>query len=350
MFNLLIRIFLVGGLIFIWPERVDSNELMALSCMMILVLVSYSSEPFRPIGIMALFVPFLFSVLTLFFSKSVVCMSSVLNVFVALTAIKAIGERYDMNNRTVGIWLAFLFLINAAFLYLQSLGLDKVYAPNFSQFGISGTMELPWALGCAAVLALPFIMEINPFIGLLMMPFLWLSQSSACILAGLVALFVYFIKNKKYLMVTLAASPLILIVYVLKDGFDSNRLHVWKTALAYFKHPIIGSGLGSWAHVPFRHETTAGDPTTFMWWRWAHNEFYQQAFEQGIIGLLMLIFVCFVIFKFAKTQCTRAALTGLYILCVFHPVLHWGKLSFFAILIVGIALAEGYKPSIEAIC
>jgi O-antigen ligase len=69
---------------------------------------------------------------------------------------------------------------------------------------------------------------------------------------------------------------------------------VWKLAFENFKtKAITGYGMGSFALMKYN--------TSSSHWRHAHNEYYQIAFELGIIGLLLLLWCIWEYFRIFKT-------------------------------------------------
>lgn len=333
MFDLLTRIFLVGSLIVYVPNRLDGDENFALAAMMILSACAFQTERLRKPDYRALIAPFVFAASMVFFSKCVASMSSVLNVFVALCAVKAIAERTDMNQKTLSNALLVFFGITYAVMIAQYAGLDfMVSVFDGEKVGMSFR---PWILGCQAALAVPFLARRHAALAVVALPALYFSHSTACIIAGLLG-WALVVRWEWALLGSFIGAPVILINFLVRDNFDMNRIIVWKRAMGFCEHILFGMGLGSWAHSGFARK----HGTDWMHWRWAHNEFYQQLFEQGMIGLTLAVMALAVILWMAKTRATRAAVIVLAVLSMAHPVLHWGKLTFFAVLIVGLALAE----------
>lgn len=298
--------------------------------------VSAFSEPRRVINMDILAILFLLAVITVLISHYVVPIMSVLNLFTAFIAIKVIAERFDMDLKNLGVWFFGFTLASLVVVALQVIGCEPVYFKHFQE--VAGLSELPWVMGCTFVLILPFLMGIHPALGILAVPMIWMSHSSACVVAGFITASFFLIgKHTKAMLCTTLFAPVAVIAFVARDGIDHNRLDVFKNGLSYFGNLWIGNGLGTWAHMPFRHEVSEG---TFLWWRWVHNEYYQHAYEQGIIGLFLLLILCLVLFIFSTSKVIRSALLGLYALCILHPVLHWPKLVYLVVFIIAVALSE----------
>lgn len=345
MFNILVRLFLFLSLTVVVQDRVNGDENVALTGLMILSAASFFIKPKRRVEIKYLIAPFFFALITLFLSKYVVVMASALKVFAALCAIKAIGENFDMNLKTVGLWMIGFILISLSFVGWQYTGQEPFFFPAFQE--VAGMSFRPWILGCSVVLAIPFLVAIHPALFFLAFPLLWVSHSTVCMITGILAAGIVLIQRRKQisnLWFFLAIPALIL--FSQTDKFDHNRIEVWVNSFKHLENIWIGRGLGAWAHSAFIHQATKPDGEILVW-LWAHNEFYQYLFEQGIFGLSLLLVSVFFIFKSATSSVTRSALLSLVMLSMVHPVFHWGKVSVFAILIISIAIAEGSERSSE---
>jgi hypothetical protein len=102
------------------------------------------------------------------------------------------------------------------------------------------------------------------------------------------------------------------------DKFLYARGAVWLATLKlWIKHPIVGWGLGSYkvlfynlAHGKFELEGC---------WYQAHNEYLQYLFEQGLIGLGLLVGLTINLFKKCKGLALLGAILLLYPLLFQFP-------------------------------
>jgi hypothetical protein len=75
---------------------------------------------------------------------------------------------------------------------------------------------------------------------------------------------------------------------------DDGRYHVWKMALAQWLdmgHYVLGAGTGTFSIFGPAVQKANGYTQFFLW---AHNDWLQVLFEQGVLGLVLtaLVFVC----------------------------------------------------------
>lgn len=272
---------------------------------------------------------------------------SLTNLFVALLGVKAIADHFDMNTRALGRWLFFFCVASLAWCGVQAAGLDRWYFPGYEE--IAGFSWRPWILGCQVALATPFMLQATPVSAVVIIPLLWLSHSTTCMLAGAVGAVLFYARSRDQLL-SLGSLALVLVAayFIFFDhhddaplGIDPHRIQVWRNSWKFFRHPWLGAGLGSWAHEGFIHLNGSQPDETFHW-RWAHNEYYQQLFEQGRLGLVMATGWLASLFL-RTTPVLRGALASLAILAFFHPVLHYGKITLLICVILGCAVSQCHR-------
>ena len=122
---------------------------------------------------------------------------------------------------------------------------------------------------------------------------IFLTGSASGVIFGFgVLLFWLFFKNFK-LAIDLSIVGIIALVFFIKTHGSffnpTGRLEIWATAFGKFKtQAITGTGIGSFGLLNIQQQGT---------WRHLHNEYYQVAFELGIIGLVLLIWCVIDYFK-----------------------------------------------------
>jgi len=334
-FNLLSGVLLFASLIVFVPARIDGDELFTLGALMVLTVSASFLESKRKVNMAWPAAIFAYALVMVPLSGCVAGWGSVLSLFAATLAVKALAEKSAITIQPVVTALMAFMVLTYVWIGLQAFGIERWYSPAFDG-EMAGVSFRPWILGCTAALAIPVVMVKSWKLGLYFLPLLFVSKSSVCIAAGLTAAAMMIGRRHPTLLngfIVLAVPAALGHLYF--DGIESHRLQVWMNSLKHWDAPFLGEGLGSWAHQGFRHMNGA-DP---YHWRWAHNEFYQHLFEQGFLGFLILLGALLWLWRQADVM--RPALVSLFILCLFHPVLHWGKLSFFVVLIIAYAIAEG---------
>lgn len=348
LFNHILRLYLVVSMWFFVPNMMSykPQEMFIQYGAMLFFALSFIVKPIRQINGKWLFIIFLSIFLnTLLFRFDSISRMGLVNIFLGLVTIKIIAERFDLNYKAIGTMFLLFIVANLILLVLQVKNIDPIFASvhpeNMPEVDHVGFMGVRFALGCLGAFALPFLYVLNPFICLLVVPLLIFSKSSSCVMACVVAMgfLSYFDirrwigsdKNKMLIVLVLifqvlAMGAFYIYFFDMPTGQFMKRGIVWMTGIRYLvgTAPYIGLGLGKWATTQFVGVQENGQ---LEGWKWAHNEFIQFAFEQGIIGISLLFwwiweFVKGVIGKIEQERVTIGAFIGLMIICMFHFPFH----------------------------
>lgn len=340
MFDFLVLAGVLGNLIYFAPERVNGDELFGFHLCLFTVALSFVFQPKRNISM-----PFVgFLLLTVIFTTLYQfrwpVRLSMVNFFMACLAIKTIAERTCLRVENLGKALIGYFCVNNAFLALQLVWKDSVYQNVYIE--PAGTNLLPWIMGCVACLAMPFVQSVSPWACLLLVPAVFYSKSSFCaVLAAVSFCLPYTEKFKGRYIKTF--GPLILAavgyVFLFERKIDFSRGSSIIQTAAYVRDWWFGNGLGSFAHEAFVW-WNGSDPVV---WRWAHNEIYQYAFEQGRVGVFFLCAAITSVFLLARGKFIKIALLNMVLLAQIHPICHFSRTAWISMVIVAMALASYSK-------
>lgn len=329
------------------PFRYDGDELFTFHAIILLSLVTIFLKKQREADYRLLGLCLLYALFTLaaFQFTRLHSRFSFLDCFIGFVGIKAVAEYSGFNYRTLGKFCTAWGVISLVFVALQFLKCDPFYLPVYPE--IAGVSTNPWLMGCSAVLVMPFVYSYRPILCLILVPLFFLSHSTAVVGTASVVFSILLFKDHKLLGIwALCLLALIAAAFFVffDSGVDPARIAVWKGSWPYFKHQIFGQGIGQWAHEGFMR-MNGSDP---YHWRWAHAELYQHLFEQGWIGLaLCLAWIGGLFIAARKDFVILAGLTGILMLSLLHPVLHFGRLLFLDIVIIGIATAGGDKYGVR---
>jgi hypothetical protein len=335
MFDLLVLTGVLGSLCFFIPTRMDGDELFTFYWCALIVICSLFFKKQRNIGFKLLGLNVLMAWATMFLNFKIPVRWEFINLLLGALSIITISQTTRISTRKLGWVLLAYYAISNVFIFLQILKLDKIYLPLFEE--VSGVSTIPWMTGCTAVIGLPLVYRLNPLFCVVLIPGLFYSLSMSCVLSAAVMFCWLAVKTSKIKFKYILLLVLILItVFIAKYAhhLNTDRLEVWRLSAAFMKNHVYGNGLGSWAHEAFIR--TNGMDTYH--WRWAHNEFYQHYFEQGVVGLsLMLSWLVVLIFR-TRDLFISTSLLGIVLISNFHPVMHTGRLL--GLIIVVIALAH----------
>ncbi len=334
MIQILVSLILIGSWLFFLPGRFDGDQIFVLSSLMAVCAASQFIRPVRSVDTKWLAFCVLLAILTMFLNAAWFKVYMLTNLTLGAMAVKLIAERIEDDT------FLSVILLNALLIAFLMLITPNIYATMYQDAG--AFMGKPWALGSFAAISLPLVIRMNPAFGVAAAPLLFASRSSVCVLAGGVAvLWLLWEKRPSWAILSGLVGGLGAVFMIVREGgLESHRFEVWKNSLKYaIEHPIWGHGFGSWAHFGFAHS----NGSELQHWPWAHNEFYQQFFEQGIVGFVILLAFLWSIRKCSRN--TQAALLAMSILAFFHPVLHWAKLIPLCIVVFALAVKESSEAS-----
>jgi len=164
--------------------------------------------------------------------------------------------------------------------------------------------ETPWGVlmngsmsGCFAACCVPLFKNTRRELALkilVALSALLTMRSQPIALLGFVCMAEIFLTMRSSLRwwIVAAIAPLTVIIGVSAKGFDffhtSGRSYVWAQSWSYFKdfvEPIFGAGMGSFFLI--------GPTLTKGSFTWAHSEWFQIAFEFGLAGFLVTLYLFF---------------------------------------------------------
>lgn len=288
------------------------------------------------------------------------------NLFLGILALKIIADRVTFDFKKMSIPLLGFVILNIGLLVLQYFDRDPIFGmvhpENKTQIEMVGFMASHYALGVLGAFSLPFLYSLNPYVVIFCIPLLFFGKSSTAIGAAVITfLFLLWFEKKRlvpksfdrwitnkrlfyfFAFVSILAAGYYIIFIDAPSGQFHKRLEIWWAAIAVGKmHPWFGFGLGQWAAVGFTGIQENGVPET---WIWAHCEFIQYLFEQGVVGAVLL----YAYFKnllrgFSfKKENARIIFSTFIVLCIvsaFHFPFH---ARFPSMVIFILALMEAWK-------
>lgn len=328
---------MLASFCFIAPLRYDGDQIFSFVACMVLAALSTFYPVKRQVDTSWLAILFVFACSTALWEFAWFKIYALAIVFVALVALKAFAERTDLDLKWFGKTLFVMCLLTWAHVEAQHRGWDPVYAVASLDKG--GVFFKPWALGCFAALAVPFLYAANRWAPVVALPLLWHSRSTLCVAAGLIG-WLCFLPTKTR-RIFFGLLPLVVLGYIalVDREIESHRLQMWKNAWQYVQEtPWLGHGWVGWKNAGFYHVINGENIVQ----PWAHNEFYQVLFDLGRVGLGILVGWLLVLWLGVRKE-LKVALFILALLCFFHPVFRWGRLVIFPMLVLGFCVADAKK-------
>lgn len=175
---------------------------------------------------------------------------------------------------------------------------------------------------------------------------------SAVFMALALGLFTYLILEKKWKWIIPVPAALLALGYHMSWDFeygqklflsDSGRLTPWTKFMQWWADNAnmwIGTGTGTFQWLNTQVDIGRSD----IWFTWMHNEFLQVLFEQGVIGLiLMLALFAICLKKSVKVPFIFASLVSTaFVFCVHYPIrVIFGQI--FVLLLIKLCFAR--KPN-----
>lgn len=260
------------------------------------------------------------------------------NLLCLIILYKLVVEYLDETSiRKIFKWFKYSLTGFIIYCSLQYLQLDEFFKNVDGPDLLVGTIGNPSHLSALLAITQPIFFNKNRQ-DMICLSLLWLliiltGSASGMVCAGLVVLFWLFNKNIK---IALVSSGLFIstlgFVFIKHHHYftDSGRFRIWQAVLDIFKKkPVTGSGIGSFGTL------TVVDAGTR--WQHLHNEYYQTAFELGLVGLVLVLW-CIMDYcksvKLIKSDITirlASIFTGFCLLSVFNFVGHLWIISTFFI-------------------
>jgi len=360
-FDVFLRFYLVASTVFYWPGMsfYMPQEAFIQYSAYIWLAISWVVPAKRKISNAFMAALLAYCVLhTFFVSFDVPGRLTLMNLFLGILTIKIIAERLDFGFKKIGKLFLCLVAFNIGLMALQFVNIDPIFSSmnydKMPQVDIVGFMGIRFALGLLAAIVLPFIYALSPWYCLALVPLFICSKASTTIGAGAISfLYLAFFRHRKafwVLMPTVIGACAYYIIFKdLPTGEFDKRLKIWWAGIAVLKtHPYFGYGLGHWNVTKFVTIQENGQPQQ---WAWAHNEFIQFLFEQGIAGALFLYAYFKDMFRNFKLNYNghiiSACLLSLFICSFFHFPFHVGRFAGIGIYIL--ALAQAHRSTKEVI-
>lgn len=336
MFDLLLLTGVVGSFLVNLPGRVDGDELFVRYFLALVLILSFFLSPKRKIKSNTLGVFLLVSMASVFMAYRTPVIGMFKEVLLGLLAVKVTAERETLTPAMLGKALSIFWLCFNVLLLAQAFGCI------FQGSELAGSFVMPWMMGSAAVLSIPFVKSFNVWWCLLLLPAVLLSHSTACAVVALIL----FIQPKRISWKVLGYVTIAFLAYILffDFSFESTRFQIWENTAKFIRNPFLGNGIGSWLHMAFYRM----NGETPIHWTTAHNLYYQTFFEMGALGLASLIAVLLTLWSKSHGPC-RSALLGLLMLSFVHPIVHFPRFAVFLVLLVAMILQnDGVKERIYA--
>lgn len=325
MFNLLVLLGVAGSQFFRLPKIASGEELWVFFWLVLLSISSFFIAENRKVDSKALGFVLLAALSSVLLNitnvKATIFLLVFLNLFLGCLSVKVIAERFTISQRNFGKFLLRFWILNHFILILCKCGVI------WKGYELSGYYTMPWIMGCAACLSIPFLKKLKAWHSLILFLPIVLSKSCVCIAVALVMWIQPKMSRKSILW---CVFFILLGVFLFDPSIETTRFYVIQSSLKYWGNIYIGDGIGSWAHKALILYN-GNDP---YYWRWAHNESFQFLVETGIVGLLTLLYFIYYHFKVINRE-QRYAFFGVFALSMFHPIFHSPRLIPFLIVLFG---------------
>ena len=339
MFDFLIYAGVISSLFFVAPSKVNGNEILTWYLCLLTVISSFFFKKKREVNLKPLVFLLLYVLVA---DLPMVSFPPVrhetLNLLIGILSVKIIAERISLSYRVLGKWLLGLCVFVLVCFVLRYFNIISLFWHERNPvFGYASLFSVPWVMGCAVVMAIPFLYAVHPAALILTLPLIYYSHSSVCFVAAMGEFLALLLVDKKYK--TFAVFSVIVLLAGLYwfgriDGITEDRFNAWVRSLKYMKYPFTGRGFGTWAHHGFTLTVGADE----YYWNNAHNDFFQWFWELGWFGIAALLPWYGRLFR-AKGY-ALVSVAGLISICFIHAVMHTGQLVFFAIFLIAMAEAS----------
>lgn len=250
----------------------------------------------------------------------------------------------ESAKKDIDTWIniiATFFLVNIFWVILQASG-HQIYfslGPESSSspvIGLPGIMGQRVFQGILCAVAAPILLKKSLWFSPFILVGLYFSKCSVAIAAALAG--VVFLYPKKLIFLV----PIIIISFLfIKKDINFSQLMIYQQSIPLIKNHWFGQGIGSFhnAHIMWQ--------AAKMWWREAHNEYYQLYFEFGILGIsIFLLFLCEMIYIFFRNRkdaiitILSASLLAFLVSCLGQPVMHVVRIAVLGVIIAALMYAR----------
>jgi len=251
----------------------------------------------------------------------------------------------ENSKRDIDTWInivAALFLVNITWVILQAFGHQYYFnlGPehvNGPMVGLPGIMGQRVFQGILCAVAAPILLKKSFWFAPLILVGLYFSKSSVAVASALMG--VLFLYPKKILFVLPFA--LIALFFIWNDiNFDQFRM-IYEQSFPLIQDHWFGQGIGSF------HNALIAEHNAKLWWREAHNEYYQLYFEFGRIGVFLLLWLLLdVAVRFIRNRSDKvmsilgASFVAFLVACGGQPVMHVVRIAMVGVVITALIYAR----------
>lgn len=376
LFNHVIAAFVVIGTFFYvpLPESVGvdgalafgyaSQELYFRYGVFLLLFLSMFVTPLRrcKYGWIAWF--FVYSAITsLFMGFDAQIRRQLLNIACGAIFFKICAEYLRTNDlKKFGFWFCAVCGWNLSLCIQQYLGRDPLFTKpaNLGHADMMvGFLKMKVHLGAMVAIMAPFILSCSWILGLLCLPLIYWSNSSAavlCFVTSACGMAIFWALNGRFYRKTIASLVLAIILgsgvyYVAKvdapGGQFTERFKVWEAtySLGLKNNLFFGSGVSGFAKLNM--STDQKTVSERLVWTWAHNEYIQAFYEFGMVGIgLIFLYVWGCLKAFfrnwydSEIQVIFFSLLSVFIISFLHFPFHIARLAALCLFVMGLYQAR----------
>lgn len=333
MLNLLLIWGVLGSQFFFVRKWANGDELWVFYWLVLVTVCSFRCGLKRSVDMKAFFFLLLASFASMFANffkpQQPIYFQVFLKVLLGCLTVRIIAERITLAPRKIGLWLTKMWIVIHIVLFFQILGII------FKNYELSGFYTMPWIMGCAACLSIPFFNRVKPWYSVLLVLPILFSKSNAC---AVVATFMWLRPRFNWKHILLAVLMIAGYVFFFDYSFSSARIIAVTKTIPHWHNWVFGDGIGAWAHKAFVIYN-GKDP---YYWRWAHNEFYQMLVETGFLGLSAVLYMIFNLFKGINRD-QKYYLFGICSLALVHPIFHMPRLIPYLVLLFSFFVRRGIE-------
>jgi hypothetical protein len=326
LFNLLVILGVFGSQFFMISTPVKGDEFWVYYWLILVALSSFVFVANRKVDVRWMGAVLFFSLLSALCNRHAVQFAIYLhvffNIFLGCFAVKTIAERFTISMKQLGSLFFWMWVVVHGVLALQYFGF------LWKDYQLSGFYTMPWMMGSAALLSIPFIRKLKVWFSAILILPIAMSHSMAIVT---IALVMWVQPRLKWSSILLVGGLALSYILLFDRGIDHARLAVIERSSAHIHNWITGDGVGSWAHKAFVRR----NGEDLYYWRWAHNELYQMVTETGFLGGLSVLAVIFNLFKRISTE-QKYYLFGIVAMSMVHPIFHIPRLIPFIIVILAL--------------